>query len=72
MDQGAPVDVSSKGLVCSITLLFLMLIAVIVSIAISKWKMSKKFGVAMLILYICFVVLSILLELEIVPCPVKV
>ncbi|KAK3098268.1 hypothetical protein FSP39_017749 [Pinctada imbricata] len=70
-EKGGDVDVTSKGLVCSITLLFLMLIAVIVSIAASKWRMSKKFGIGMLLLYVVFVVLSILLELEIIPCPVK-
>lgn len=68
---GKPIDVNSNGLVCSIVLLFAMLLAVIIIIAASKWKMTKVMGVFMLVLYAGFLVLSVLLELTIIPCPVN-
>ena len=67
---GKPIDVDSNGLVCSILLLFGMLLAVIITIAVSKWKMTKVMGVAMLGLYAAFVVLSVLLELKVILCVV--
>ncbi|XP_062589037.1 sodium/potassium/calcium exchanger 2-like [Saccostrea cucullata] len=67
-----PIDVDSTGMVCSIVLLFIMLITVIVSIAASKWRMNKILGLAMLILYLVFEVLSVLLALEVFICPVEV
>ncbi|KAJ8304203.1 hypothetical protein KUTeg_017786 [Tegillarca granosa] len=72
INLGKPIDVNSNGLVCSIFLLFLMLIALLITIALSKWKMSKVLGVIMLILYAVFLVLSVLLELRIILCPVEV
>lgn len=72
INVGKPIDVNSNGLVCSIFLLFLMLIALLITIALSKWKMSKVLGVIMLILYAVFLVLSVLLELRIILCPVEV
>ena len=68
---GKPIDVDSNGLVCSIVLLFAMLLAVIIVIAASKWKMTKVMGIFMLVLYAVFLVLSVLLELTIIPCPVN-
>ena len=68
---GKPIDVDSNGLVCSIVLLFAMLLAVIIVIAASKWKMTKIMGIFMLVLYAVFLVLSVLLELTIIPCPVN-
>ena len=69
--EGTPIDVDSNGLSCSIVLLFAMLLVVVVVIAASKWKMTKVMGGAMLVLYAVFVVLSVLLELKIVSCPVE-
>ncbi|XP_060062564.1 sodium/potassium/calcium exchanger 2-like [Ylistrum balloti] len=68
---GKPINVDSNGLACSICLLFLMLMAVIVSIAVSKWRMSRLLGIIMLVLYVIFLVLSVLLEINIVPCPIE-
>ncbi|XP_071169921.1 sodium/potassium/calcium exchanger Nckx30C-like [Mytilus edulis] len=68
--NGGVVDVNSNGLVCSIFLLFVMLITVIATIAVSKWKMSKPLGGSMLVLYVVFVVLSVLLEVSVIKCPV--
>ncbi|OWF47736.1 sodium/potassium/calcium exchanger 2-like isoform X2 [Mizuhopecten yessoensis] len=69
---GKPIDVDSNGLACSICLLFLMLMAVIISIAVSKWRMSRTLGISMLVLYVIFLVLSVLLEINVVPCPIEV
>ncbi|XP_048886996.1 sodium/potassium/calcium exchanger 1 isoform X2 [Brienomyrus brachyistius] len=67
-----PVAVSSNGLFCAIVLLFLMLLFVIVSIAACKWKMSKRLGLTMFLLYFVFLVLSVMLEDRIIVCPVSI
>lgn len=36
-----PVEVNSSGMVCSITILFMMLIFVIMSIAMFRWRMNR-------------------------------
>ena len=69
INGGSPYTVSSKGLMCSIILLFLMLMAVIVAIALSKWRMSKVLGISMMVFYAVFVTLSVLLEYQIIKCP---
>ncbi|TSN95640.1 Sodium/potassium/calcium exchanger 2 [Bagarius yarrelli] len=67
-----PVEVSSNGLFCAIVLLFLMLLFVIISIAACKWKMSKLLGFIMFLLYIVFLVVSVMLEDKIIVCPVSI
>ncbi|PWA29210.1 hypothetical protein CCH79_00006304 [Gambusia affinis] len=67
-----PVMVSSNGLFCAIVLLFLMLLFVIISIAACRWKMSKKLGVTMFVLYFVFLVLSVLLEDRVLICPISI
>ncbi|XP_041838116.1 sodium/potassium/calcium exchanger 2 [Melanotaenia boesemani] len=66
------VEVSSNGLFCAIVLLFLMLLFVIISIAVCKWKMSKLLGFLMFILYFVFLVVSVMLEDKIITCPVTI
>uniref|UniRef100_A0A8C6NSA2 Solute carrier family 24 member 2 n=1 Tax=Nothobranchius furzeri TaxID=105023 RepID=A0A8C6NSA2_NOTFU len=66
------VEVSSNGLFCAIVLLFLMLLFVIISIAICKWKMSKFLGLLMFLLYFVFLIISVMLEDKIIVCPVTV
>ncbi|XP_076816479.1 sodium/potassium/calcium exchanger 2-like isoform X2 [Clavelina lepadiformis] len=68
IELGAPIDVASEGLFCSVILLFAMLLFVVISIAVCRWKMSKKLGVTMLILYVVFLVFSLLLELSVIDC----
>ncbi|KAL8613431.1 hypothetical protein ACOMHN_057151 [Nucella lapillus] len=68
VNKGDPYVVNSKGLMCSIILLFAMLMAIICSIALSKWRMSKVLGMSMMGLYLVFVTVSVLLELEIIEC----
>ncbi|XP_051992843.1 sodium/potassium/calcium exchanger 2-like isoform X2 [Xyrauchen texanus] len=67
-----PVTVSSNGLFCAIVLLFLMLLFVIISIAVCKWRMSKFLGLLMFILYFVFLVVSVMLEDKIIVCPVSI
>ncbi|XP_063739114.1 sodium/potassium/calcium exchanger 2-like isoform X3 [Eleginops maclovinus] len=66
------VQVSSNGLFCAIVLLFLMLLFVIISIAVCKWKMSKLLGLLMFLLYFVFLVLSVMLEDKIITCPISI
>jgi hypothetical protein len=54
------VPVRSDGMVCSITLLFLMLILVFLSILTSNWKMTKGKFIMLLFLVLILVFLSIL------------
>ncbi|XP_055061834.2 sodium/potassium/calcium exchanger 2-like isoform X2 [Misgurnus anguillicaudatus] len=68
----SPVAVSSNGLFCAIVLLFLMLLFVIISIGVCKWKMSKLLGSLMFLLYFVFLVVSVMLEDKIIVCPVSI
>ncbi|XP_067298907.1 sodium/potassium/calcium exchanger 2-like [Pseudorasbora parva] len=67
-----PVTVSSNGLFCAIVLLFLMLLFVIISIAVCKWRMSKFLGFLMFLLYFVFLVVSVMLEDKVISCPVSI
>ncbi|XP_047380935.1 sodium/potassium/calcium exchanger 2 isoform X2 [Sciurus carolinensis] len=67
-----PVVVSSNGLFCAIVLLFIMLLFVILSIALCKWRMNKVLGFIMFGLYFVFLVISVLLEDRILMCPVSI
>ncbi|XP_026362244.3 sodium/potassium/calcium exchanger 2 [Ursus arctos] len=67
-----PVAVSSNGLFCAIVLLFIMLLFVILSIALCKWRMNKVLGLIMFGLYFVFLVVSVLLEDRILVCPVSI
>ncbi|XP_059957471.1 sodium/potassium/calcium exchanger 2 isoform X1 [Mesoplodon densirostris] len=67
-----PVAVSSNGLFCAIVLLFIMLLFVILSIALCKWRMNKVLGFIMFGLYFGFLVVSVLLEDRILMCPVSI
>ncbi|XP_039759669.1 sodium/potassium/calcium exchanger Nckx30C isoform X3 [Pararge aegeria] len=66
---GEPVRVNSKGMVCSIVLLFAMLVFVIISIACFRWKMNKGLGFTMFLLYFVFVAVSLGLEYGYFHCP---
>uniref|UniRef100_A0A8C6W4S3 Sodium/potassium/calcium exchanger 1 n=1 Tax=Nannospalax galili TaxID=1026970 RepID=A0A8C6W4S3_NANGA len=67
-----PVPVSSNSLFCAIVLLFLMLLFVIFSIALCKWRMNKILGFTMFLLYFVFLIISVMLEDRIISCPVSV
>ncbi|CAG5129095.1 unnamed protein product [Candidula unifasciata] len=69
INSGSAYTVTNKGLLCSILLLFLILLALVAGIAVSDWKPSRTLGVSMLFLYLIFATLSVLLEHEIIVCP---
>uniref|UniRef100_A0A1I7ZVH2 Sodium/potassium/calcium exchanger Nckx30C n=1 Tax=Steinernema glaseri TaxID=37863 RepID=A0A1I7ZVH2_9BILA len=65
------ISVSSNGLLCSVGMLFLMLIVLVVSIAVTDWRMNKSFGVLMILAYVVFCIFSVLLEMGHVVCPLR-
>ncbi|VDD90358.1 unnamed protein product [Enterobius vermicularis] len=65
------ISVSSNGLVCSVGMLFIMLIVLVFAIAISKWKMNRLFGIIMILSYLIFCVFSVSLETGHFTCPLK-
>ncbi|CAG9536629.1 unnamed protein product [Cercopithifilaria johnstoni] len=66
------ISVSSNGLICSVGMLFIMLMVLVASIALSHWKMNKLFGVSMIISYIAFCVIAVALEMGYYTCPLKI
>ena len=64
-----PVAVSSAGMVCSIAILFGMLVLVFLSILIFNWKMTKGMGFSMFIFYFVFVLVSLGFEYDFYTCP---
>ncbi|CAH0774501.1 unnamed protein product [Bemisia tabaci] len=66
---GRPVEVNSVGMVCSIAILFCMLVFVIMAIACFHWKMNKGLGFTMFLLYFCFVAVSLAFEYKYIYCP---
>ncbi|XP_015033538.2 sodium/potassium/calcium exchanger Nckx30C isoform X4 [Drosophila willistoni] len=66
----APVEVNSVGMVCSITILFMMLVFVVMSIACFRWRMNKGLGFTMFLLYFVFVAVSLMFEYDLITCPV--
>ncbi|KAF6216088.1 hypothetical protein GE061_000426 [Apolygus lucorum] len=68
--KGKPVEVNSVGMVCSIAILFFMLMFVILSIACFHWRMNRGLGFTMFLLYFAFVTVSLLFEYKVITCPV--
>lgn len=64
------VEVSSSGAVCSIAMLFLMLLTVFGAIVAFKWRMTKGMGGMMIGLYVVFVIISLGFSYEWYKCPV--
>ncbi|KAI6200145.1 hypothetical protein M3Y96_00701900 [Aphelenchoides besseyi] len=65
------ISVKSKGLVCSVGILFMTLSLLYGTVALIGWRMNKKFGCIMLGSYLLFCALSVLLEVDILTCPIK-
>merc|ERR1712079_616718 len=70
VNSGKAVSVSSAGVGCYISLLFLMLILVFLSILAYKWKMTKGMGIMMGCLYFVFVIISVGFDFCWYTCPV--
>uniref|UniRef100_A0AC35TQY2 Sodium/potassium/calcium exchanger Nckx30C n=1 Tax=Rhabditophanes sp. KR3021 TaxID=114890 RepID=A0AC35TQY2_9BILA len=65
------ISVSSNGLICSVGMLFVMLIVLVIAIAASNWQMNKLFGIVMIISYVIFCAFSVALEMRYIECPLK-
>lgn len=68
----APASVSSSGLVCASVLLFLVLVCFVTSVASCKWKISSVLGSAMVFLHLVFVAVSLMMQFDIIVCPVSI
>lgn len=58
-----PVRVANKGLGFSIMVLLLMVFCTVMTIKVSHWVMSKNLGIAMCLLYVLFMLQSVLVEI---------
>ena len=65
INGGAPVTVASNGLFCSVLLLVGMLLVMIISITLFRWRLGKLLGAVYMVMYFIFLTFSILLELVI-------
>jgi K+-dependent Na+/Ca+ exchanger-like protein len=63
------VNVDSEGMFCSVIMLFAMLIAIIIIIAICKWKMTKILGGSMFVGYFIYLTLALMMALGLFSCP---
>ncbi|KAL6741799.1 hypothetical protein Aduo_015017 [Ancylostoma duodenale] len=74
MENGAfpTVAVISNGLICSVGMLFMMLVFLVFAIALSRWRMDKLFGLVMIISYLIFCVFSVFLETGQIVCPLRI
>merc|ERR1719195_13919 len=68
---GKPVSVESDGMVCSIAMLFTMLMLVFFSILLFNWKMTKAMGISMFGFYFGFVAVSLSLTYGWLTCPIE-
>ncbi|VDM62883.1 unnamed protein product [Angiostrongylus costaricensis] len=71
-DAFPSVAVISNGLICSVGILFIMLVFLVLAVALSRWRMDKKFGLAMIISYVAFCAFSIFLETNAIVCPLRI
>ncbi|XP_075677794.1 solute carrier family 24 member Nckx30C isoform X3 [Dermatophagoides pteronyssinus] len=62
------VNVNSSGMICSVILLFLMLLFVIITIAAFKWRLNIGMAAVMFVLYFFFIICSLMLEKDIIKC----
>ena len=62
--------VNSTGLVCSVSLLLILMILAFLIILMFRRKLSRGLGVTLIVFYIFFIALSITLEYQIIVCPV--
>lgn len=63
VERGGSVEIQSEGITIMVLTLFLMVAAVVSIIHWSNWVMTKKLGVAMVVLYFLFVAESLILEI---------
>lgn len=61
-----PVTVGSESLLISVIILFVMLVLVVATIVVSKWRMTKYLGYAMFAFYGIFVVQNLLFQFDVI------
>ncbi|XP_054883990.1 sodium/potassium/calcium exchanger 2-like isoform X3 [Poeciliopsis prolifica] len=66
----SPVAISTEGLFCASILLFVVLLAAVISIIFFKWRIEKSLGLILDLLFLIFVIIRILMVFEIITCPV--
>ncbi|XP_063679674.1 sodium/potassium/calcium exchanger 1-like isoform X12 [Bolinopsis microptera] len=62
------IKVDADGMFCSVLMLFAMLMAIIIIIAISKWKMTKVLGLSMFCSYFVYLAVALSMGLDVIPC----
>ncbi|KAI2798961.1 hypothetical protein RDWZM_006724 [Blomia tropicalis] len=62
------VTVNSSGMVCSVVLLFIMLLFVILTIALFNWRLNISMALVMFVLYFIFIIFTLLLENKTINC----
>jgi len=71
-EAATSIAVSSNGLVCSVGMLFFMLLVLVAAIGLCGWQMNKIFGVTMIVSYVAFCFISVGLETGRFVCPLRV
>jgi sodium/potassium/calcium exchanger 2 len=67
---GHAIEVSNDGAVCSIGLIFVILISFVISLLGFKWTLKRGLGVILLFIYIMFVAVALAFQFGYVECPV--
>lgn len=65
---GQDIVVDASGMFCSVLMLFAMLIAIIMIIAINKWRMTKILGFSMFASYFAYLAVALMMGLGVVAC----
>ncbi|OWK55206.1 sodium/potassium/calcium exchanger 4 [Lonchura striata] len=65
IDYGSTVRINSKGLVYSVALLLGSVALTVFGIHVNKWKLDRKLGIYVLLLYAIFLCLSIMIEFNV-------
>ncbi|XP_041273665.1 ras and Rab interactor 3-like [Onychostruthus taczanowskii] len=65
IDYGSTVRINSKGLVYSVALLLGSVALTVFGIHVNKWKLDRKLGIYVLLLYGIFLCLSIMIEFNV-------
>ncbi|KAF4788650.1 Sodium/potassium/calcium exchanger 4 [Turdus rufiventris] len=65
IDYGSTVKINSKGLVYSVALLLGSVALTVFGIHVNKWKLDRKLGIYVLLLYAIFLCLSIMIEFNV-------
>ncbi|KAM8921698.1 sodium/potassium/calcium exchanger 4 [Pelodytes ibericus] len=62
INYGSSVKINSKGLVYSVILLLGSVALTVIGVHVNKWKLDRRFGLYVLILYVIFLCFSVLIE----------